>query len=146
MPKPGELLLETGEIVEMRTSDNRKLSMRCSKLHGDNAAVDALPNCRYTLRAHPAPTADLEAAAALLLLEAGVLVKPLDAERVVILNLSDKIVRLVGGESLLDVGRVVAPAPSRHQRAADEESAWKKQRATSLGAGVFYRASDNEGK
>ena len=66
------------------------------------------------------------------------LLKPLDAEgsRVVVMNLSDKIVRLVGGESLLDVDRVVAPAPLRHHR-ADDDATWKKPRATSLGTDGF---------
>ena len=127
----GELLLETGETVEMRTSDNRRVQMRASKQHGERPAIDLLPHVRYVLRARPSPPGALEAAAASLLLEAGVLLKPLDDEgkRVVALNLSEKIVRLVGGESLL-ASTVVAPAPHRGsgtQKPREEgEATWKK--------------------
>ena len=129
MTTPGELLLEPGEVVEMRTSDSRKLQMRCSKQHGERPAVDLLPHVRYVFRARPSPPGALDAAAGALLLDAGVLLKPLDDEgrRVVALNLSDRIVRVVGGESLLLGSAVVAPAPQRATKPRDEATtAWKK--------------------
>ena len=115
------LLLEHGEIVEMRTSDNKRLSMRCSKSVGEQPAVDLLPNVRYVLRASSA--SPLERGGGALLLEAGVLTQPLRSEEgagqrsFVALNLSDKIVRLVNGGSLLD-GSCVSSLPPREARPA----------------------------
>ena len=113
----------------MRTSDNRRLSMRCSKVHGDRAAIDLLPRVRYALRISPVPHAAFSAACGSVLLEAGLLLTPLlmadegapqsqgedSSEQlcastpsarltssVVALNLSDKIVRLVEGDNVLD--------------------------------------------
>lgn len=139
------LLLAHGEPIEMRTGDNRRLVMRCSKTHGDAPAVDLLPHVRYVLRVTPTPAAELERTWALFL-DVGLLLRPLygivdDASgtsdrhedgraqcaAVVALNLSDKVVRLVGGVSLLDPGCCVCPPPF----GARSSAATQAQRSTS---------------
>ena len=44
------LLLTNNDLVEMRTSDNRSLSMRCNKVNEGVPCIDLLPRMRYTLR------------------------------------------------------------------------------------------------
>ena len=106
-----ELVLEHGETVEMRTSDNSKFTMRCSKCVEGRPAVDLIPRVRYRLRVRssgplsPGPY----------FFDSGLLLFALDdallPQDVVAMNLSDKIVRVAAGDdlSLLRAAAPVAP-------------------------------------
>jgi hypothetical protein len=92
--------LEMNELVVMCTSDNRNMHAKCTKHIDGVAVIDLLPRVRYLLRITPPLPADYPSLGGILL-ESGLLVMPdhgLGAA--IVMNTSDKVVRLLAGRAL----------------------------------------------
>ena len=93
------LIFEQDEQICMYTSDNRPLHMRCSKNINGLPTIDLLPKVRYQIKAME------KLPAAVVAFETGLLISPdtHSPEHVIVANLSDKVVRVMGGADVFAV-------------------------------------------
>ena len=86
--------IDNGEIIDMASADNRRISMKCTKSIMGQPSIDILPRVRYILRTSGYKENFISAS---LLFLSGTLIIPIyDPEQhmVVIMNQSDKIIRI----------------------------------------------------
>ena len=109
------LILETNELIEMCTYDNRRLSMKCTRHYDGVPSIDLLPRVRYCLRVCPTPRSNSLSSS--LFFSHGLIVIPQEsndalAHKVIALNLSEKAMRVTAGKELSADGWSMSPSHS----------------------------------
>ena len=117
------LNLQQGELIDMCTHDNRRLSIKCNKLSEGVPCVDLLPRMRYMLRINQPLPLKACSMPAEVFFSGGLLIIPHADDdgmvtSVVAFNASEKAIRVVNGAPLIKVRETMPLCPPMEE---DEE-------------------------